>query len=93
MPPQPGVWVGRDDVVGGWVEGGFGDPERIGDFRCTLTFANRQPAVAYYLREPGEDTFRAFAIDVLTIADGPDRRDHRPSTCTLFAAFGLPAAL
>ena len=24
MPPQPGVWDGRDTVVQAWVEGGFG---------------------------------------------------------------------
>jgi len=92
MPPQPGLWVGRDHVVGGWVEGGFGDPNRIGDFRCTLTFANRQPAVVNYLRGPGEDTFRAFAIDVLTIAEG---RIVGITTfdVPVFAAFGLPDAL
>ena len=92
MPPQPGLWIGRDNVVGSWVEGGFGDPERIGDFRCTLTFANRQPAIVNYLRGPGEDTFRAFAIDVLTIADG---RIVGITTfdVPVFAAFGLPEAL
>jgi hypothetical protein len=92
MPPQPGLWVGRDHVVGGWVEGGFGDPNRIGEFRCTLTFANRQPAVVNYLRGPGEDTFRAFAIDVLTIAEG---RIVGITTfdVPVFAAFGLPEAL
>ena len=24
MPPQPGVWVGRDETIKGWVDGGFG---------------------------------------------------------------------
>jgi RNA polymerase sigma-70 factor (TIGR02960 family) len=92
MPPQPGLWVGRDEVVGGWVEGGFGDPTGIGDFRCSLTFANREPAVVNYLRAPGDDTFRAFAIDVLTIAEG---RIVGITTfdVPLFEAFGLPATI
>jgi hypothetical protein len=54
MPPQPGVWAGRDTVVGAWVEGGFGS-ESFGSLRCVLTRANHQPAVAGYVRAPGED--------------------------------------
>ena len=92
MPPQAGVWQGRDTVVGAWVSGGFGDSERIGEFRCTLTFANRQPAVANYLRKPGGDTYRAFALDVLTVSSG-EVVDITTFDETLFGAFGLPAAL
>jgi RNA polymerase sigma-70 factor (ECF subfamily) len=92
MPPQEGLWIGRDSVVGGWVEGGFGDAGKIGEFRCTLTFANRQPAVANYLRKPGDDTFRAFAIDVLAVSGGKIV-DITTFDAPLFAAFGLPEAL
>ena len=53
MPPEPGLYVGRDTIVGFWAEGGFGDPRSFGDFRCSLTRANRQPAVANYVRAPG----------------------------------------
>src|SRR3954452_24849486 len=56
MPPEPGVYAGRGTIVEFWEAGGFGDPERLGEFRCLLTFANRQPAVANYLRKPGADT-------------------------------------
>jgi RNA polymerase sigma-70 factor (TIGR02960 family) len=70
MPPEPGLYEGRDTVVGGWVEGGFGDLAHFGVLRCVLTAANRQPAVACYVRKAGEDTFRALGVDVLTIAGG-----------------------
>src|SRR4051812_43085797 len=32
MPPEEGVLRGRDEVVGGWVQGGFGSPD-LGAFR------------------------------------------------------------
>jgi RNA polymerase sigma-70 factor (ECF subfamily) len=69
MPPDPGVWEGRDNVVSGWVSGGFGS-EDFGDFRCTITYTNRQPAVVNYLRKPGESEHRLFALDVLRIQEG-----------------------
>jgi RNA polymerase sigma-70 factor (TIGR02960 family) len=69
MPPQPGVWIGRDETVKGWVDGGFGSGEYV-DWRCRLTAANGQPAVAMYLRRPGDTAYRAFGLDVLRITDG-----------------------
>ena len=55
MPPEPGVWIGRDAMIASWVEGGFGT-EEFGRIRCLATRANMQPAVANYLRRPGEPT-------------------------------------
>jgi len=69
MPPQPGVWEGRDVVVGSWVEGGFGS-EAFGSLRCAVTRVNRQPAVANYVRRPGDERYVPMALDVITIADG-----------------------
>jgi RNA polymerase sigma-70 factor (TIGR02960 family) len=69
MPPQPGLWIGRDACVQSWVDGGFGSPD-FGEFRTRATSANLQPAVANYVRQPGDSHFRLFAIDVLTIRDG-----------------------
>ena len=81
MPPQPGLWVGRDEVVGGWVEGGFGDPTRIGDFRC-IAHVRQPPAGGRQLPA------RAGRGDVPRVRDRrPDRRPRagssgsRPSTC------------
>ena len=34
------------------------------------THANRSPAAANYLRRPGDDRFRAVALDVLRVEDG-----------------------
>nr|WP_245602528.1 RNA polymerase subunit sigma-70 [Solirubrobacter soli] len=92
MPPEPGMFVGVDTIVDFWEQGGFGDPERLGEFRCVLTFANRQPAVANYLRKPGGDTFEALALDVLTVADGRIT-DIVTFGASLYPAFGLPETL
>ena len=69
MPPQPGVWEGRDTVVQSWIDGGFGS-ESFGSMRCVVTRANRQPAAAAYVRKPGDQAYAALALDVLRIVDG-----------------------
>jgi hypothetical protein len=69
MPPVPGVWTGRDTVVQSWIDGGFGT-EAFGSLRCALTRANRQPAVANYVRRPGDEAHALMALDVLAIVDG-----------------------
>jgi RNA polymerase sigma-70 factor, ECF subfamily len=91
MPPQPGRWVGRDEIVRIWVDGGFG-AEWFGDFRCVLTAANRQPTVACYVRHPGESEFRPLALDVLVIEDG-EVVEVTAFGSELFEAFGLPPSL
>jgi RNA polymerase sigma-70 factor (ECF subfamily) len=92
MPPEPGVFEGRDEIIGLWVQGGFGDAEKLGRWRCVLTRANRQPATANYVCAPGETVYRAMAIDVLRIAEG-----RIAEIVTFpgdqFARFGLPAEL
>jgi RNA polymerase sigma-70 factor (ECF subfamily) len=91
MPPEPGVWVGRDTIVASWLEGGFGCGD-YQDFRCILTHANRQPAVANYVRRPGASEYHALAVDVLRIED-----DAVAEIITfgpgVFAALGLPPKL
>jgi RNA polymerase sigma-70 factor (ECF subfamily) len=69
MPPEPEWRVGNEAIVQTWVDGGFGSSS-FGDMRCVPTRVNAQPAVAVYLRRPGEEEYRAFAIDVLRIEDG-----------------------
>jgi RNA polymerase sigma-70 factor (TIGR02960 family) len=91
MPPQPGVYLGRDRIVSSWVEGGFGSDD-FGQFRMLVTRANRQPAIANYVRKPGAQEFRALALDVLRIEDGRIV-DIVMFESSLFAAFGLPATL
>src|SRR4051812_18170508 len=91
MPPLPGVWTGRDNVVGSWIEGGFGS-EAFGSMRCLLTRANRQAAVANYVRRPGDDGHHAMALDVLRIVDGAVA-DIVTFDGAVFGWFGLPARL
>jgi RNA polymerase sigma-70 factor (TIGR02960 family) len=91
MPPQPGVWEGRDEVVQSWVDGGFGS-EAFGSLRCVLTRANRQPAVACYVRRPGDGRHVPMALDVLRIADGAIV-EIVTFDASVFDAFGLPQAL
>jgi RNA polymerase sigma-70 factor, ECF subfamily len=69
MPPEPGLYVGAKTIVDGWIQGGLGS-EEFGRFRCLVTSANRQPAVANYLRKPGEQDFSPMALDVLQIEEG-----------------------
>jgi RNA polymerase sigma-70 factor, ECF subfamily len=91
MPPEPGEWVGRDTVIGSWIEGGFGS-EGFDDFRCLATRANGQPAVANYLRRPGESGHRLFAVDVLRIDDG-EITDIVTFSGEVLSWFGLPSRL
>jgi RNA polymerase sigma-70 factor (TIGR02960 family) len=92
MPPEPGIFEGRESVVGGWVDGGFGDTERFGQMRCLATSANGQAAVACYVKGPGEDRYRSLALDVLTVSAGAIVEITMFSG-DLFGAFGLPVEL
>ena len=91
MPPQPGVWQGRDCVVQSWIDGGFGS-EAFGSLRCLITRANRQPAVANYVKRPEEAAHLPMALDVLRIQDGAliDIVTFGPE---VFPAFDLPRSI
>lgn len=91
MPPQPGLYTGRDEIVGFWLEGGFGT-EMFGRLRCLPTRANRQPAVANYVRAPGDEEFKPLALDVLRIEEGAIA-EIIAFDARVFPAFGLPATL
>ena len=67
MPPTPGLYIGRDVVIGDWVADGF---ESLGDMRTVLTSVNRQPAIAFYLWQEHEGAYLPLTIDVLRISDG-----------------------
>lgn len=92
MPPQPGVWQGRDAAVDGWVSGGFGSAE-WGTMRCRLTAANRQPAVACYVQKPGTDVSKLFAVDVVRFEEGRVREIVTFSGEALLSRFGIPMTL
>ncbi|HEX6873389.1 MAG TPA: sigma-70 family RNA polymerase sigma factor [Micromonosporaceae bacterium] len=93
MPPHPIYILGRDNLVAGLNQ--FLDPNspaHFGPWRSIPTRANRQPAVAHYVRRPGEHEYRPQVLDVLTIEDGlvAEITSFGPD---LFPAFGLPATL
>jgi RNA polymerase sigma-70 factor, ECF subfamily len=69
MPPEPGAWVGSRTIVDAWIKGGMGS-EEWGHMRGVVTRANMQPAVACYVRKPGDSEYRLFTLDVLRIEEG-----------------------
>ena len=83
MPPHPFRYQGLADIAELQESA-----KSMGEWRLVPIVANRMPAAASYLREPGETSFKAFKIDVLRIADGRIAEittfDH-----TLFEQFGL----
>jgi RNA polymerase sigma-70 factor, ECF subfamily len=91
MPPDPVLVAGRDAIMRFWAEGGFGT-DAFGELRCRVTSANRQPAVAAWVRAPGATEFEALAIDVLRIEEG---RIAEITTFPrdVFPAFDLPTTL
>ncbi|MFD7668349.1 RNA polymerase subunit sigma-70 [Streptomyces sp. NPDC059788] len=91
MPPAHLVFDGRAAIIGMWRAALEGD-RAWGDWHAVPLSANRQPAVANYVRLPGAPSYTAVNIDVLRIEDG------RIAEITTFApdvlpAFGLPATV
>ncbi|MGI5242327.1 sigma-70 family RNA polymerase sigma factor [Dactylosporangium sp. CA-139066] len=86
IEPGAGVWDGRDPVAAGLREG-MNTP---GAWRMVPTAANRQPAVAAYVRAAGAGTYRAFAIIVLRVEDGRLAGIDAWEEPALFTRFGLP---
>jgi RNA polymerase sigma-70 factor (ECF subfamily) len=92
MPPAPEVWAGRDAVVKSWIDSGFGTPP-LDDFKFLVTSANRMPAVAAYLREPGQQEYQPLALDMLRIEDGRVAEVTTFGLAGLLETFALPATL
>ena len=92
MPPSPFVSVGNSAIVHAWVEGGLGQPP-LDDVRCVLTSANRMPAIANYLRKPGDAHYRPFMIDVLRVENGRIAEITAFDLPGLIDAFALPPTL
>jgi RNA polymerase sigma-70 factor (TIGR02960 family) len=90
MPPYPMFFHGIDQV-GELIAKAFSE-DMLGRWRLVPTSANRQPAAASYYVAPGEDTYKAFKLDVLRIEDGKIA-EITTFGASLFAAFGLPAEL
>ena len=94
MPPYPMWFRGRDAVVASLAASWDpGSPAYVGRFRMVPTRANRQPAVAAYVRGLDEPAYRAFAISVLRIGDGRIVEATAFHDLGLFPAFALPTTL
>jgi RNA polymerase sigma-70 factor (ECF subfamily) len=93
MPPLPFWFAGRDAVEAFAAHAfGPGSPLHEGQWRSVPTRANRQPAVAGYIRLPGDSEYRAQVLNVLRIENGKivEITVFEPH---LLAAFGLPLVL
>jgi RNA polymerase sigma-70 factor, ECF subfamily len=92
MPPWTLWFAGRPAVMAALTESWDPrSPDYAGRFRMLPIRANGQPAVATYLRGPGDDAHRAFAIGVLRIEGGRIAEIVAFHDPALFPAFGLPA--
>jgi RNA polymerase sigma-70 factor (ECF subfamily) len=90
MPPHPTWYDGREAVMTA-ARQGF-DPA-FGELRTVVAGVNRQPAVAHYLRAPGDPRHRALALDVLRLEGGRVTEITSFVSPELFPAVGLPPEL
>ncbi len=63
-------------------------PDYLGAWRSVPIGANRQPAVAHYVRRPGDGVFRALVLEVLRV-DGKRITEIVSFGPGMFRAFGL----
>ena len=91
MPPLPGRYVGRG-AIGAFLAS-RPTTRRLDRFRLVPTRANRQPAVAAYLREGDEGPYRAFMVIVLAIEGDAIASLVHFRDPGLFERFGLPPTL
>jgi RNA polymerase sigma-70 factor (ECF subfamily) len=93
MPPHPFWFAGRA-AVAGFAEHAFGpaSPLYRGQWHSVPTRANRQPAVAGYVRPAGAAEFQAQVLNVLRVEGGriTEITSFEPH---LFPAFDLPLTL
>ena len=92
MPPSPIAYVGNRACVESWIEGGLGQPP-YDDFRFVITSANRLPAVANYIRNPGDTHYRPVLLDVLRVEAGVIAEIVAFELPELLDAFALPKQL
>ncbi len=93
MPPLPYFFVGRAEVAA-FAEKALGPVSALhrGQWRGVAVLANRQPAMAGYIRRPGEPFYQAQVLDVVRVEHGriSEIIAFRPD---VIDAFGLPATL
>jgi RNA polymerase sigma-70 factor (ECF subfamily) len=90
MPPHEVWFEGRDAIV---VASSKGFDPDFGELRGAVCGANLQPAVGWYLRAPGDSSFRPLALDVLHVEDGRIAEITSFVLPELFGELGLPPVL
>jgi RNA polymerase sigma-70 factor, ECF subfamily len=71
MPPHPLWYDGRDAVALNFARYiDPGSPAYPGQLGMVATAANRQPAMAVYLRRPDDSAYRLLGLTVLDVEDG-----------------------
>jgi RNA polymerase sigma-70 factor (ECF subfamily) len=94
MPPYPTWFQGREEIATAFAfSTDPGSPAYLGQLRTVATAANRQLAVAAYVRRPGDSEYRALGVDVLRLEDDLVVEITRFVNADLFAAFGLPPTI
>jgi RNA polymerase sigma-70 factor (ECF subfamily) len=94
MPPYPTWFQGRAEVGTAFaLSTDPSSPTYLGQLRTVATAANRQPAVAAYVRRPADSEYRALGVDVLRMEGDLVVEVTRFVNPDLFAAFGLPPRL
>ncbi|MEV8376406.1 sigma-70 family RNA polymerase sigma factor [Kribbella sp. NPDC056861] len=93
MPPYPFWFSGRANAerIMAANLAPDGDANR-GDWRFLVIGVNRQPALAAYLKVPGDTRYRPFGFDVFRIEDGRIA-ELTAFELTDFERYGLPAHL
>ena len=87
--PQIGIWCdSRDAFINGSRK--FAPP---GEYRIIPAAANGQPALAIYLRSPGEPDYRITALEVIRVDDGRIVEIVDFDLPDLYPAFGLAPTL
>ncbi len=89
ISPTGLAFDGRDEITGPYLEG----MGALGEWRCVAIRANRQPAVAHYLRRWGSEQYEAFTVVVLDVSGDQLTELATFAEPSLFAAFGLPPVL
>ncbi|MFI7025685.1 RNA polymerase subunit sigma-70 [Micromonospora sp. NPDC049900] len=93
MPPDPFWIVGREAFTAGLLaQFDPTSPAYFGEWRALGTRANRQPAVAGYVRRPGESLYRPQVLNVFRV-EGGTITEITAFPPEVFSAFDLPEQL
>lgn len=91
IPPEPTYLLGAEAM--GEFFATVPAAGRLDEIRLLPTAANRQPALAAYLRDPADGVQRAYGVTVFSLEGGTVSGIVGFADASVFESFGLPAAL